>query len=91
MAQPTQTAQPTQIVQRTQIQHQLTLTRAQLQEAAQQLEQLTERHDLLEQQVIAQLGALEGFDLGYNCAQAEAAAVEVEEKRARKPKEEGPK
>ena len=85
MAQPTQT---TQIVQRTQIQQQLVLTRAQLQEATQKLEQLTEQRESLEQQVIAQLGALEGFDLGFNCAQAAAAAVEVEEKHTRKPKDE---
>jgi len=62
MAQPVQV---TRIVQREQIEQQLVLNRAKLQEIGEQLDALTEQHDVIEQQVIAAKAALEGFDLGY--------------------------
>lgn len=85
-------AQPTPIVAvpRAQIEQQLVMSRAKLQETAQQLEQLNAQHDGLEQQVVAALAAIEGWNLGYAFAQVEAAEAERtkadEEPKPAKPK-----
>jgi len=79
MAQPVQV---TRTVQREQIEQQLVLNRAKLQELTEQLDQLTEAHEAVEQQVIAAKAALEGFDLGYAQREREADVAETAEKEA---------
>jgi len=85
-AQPT----PTVAVPRAQIEQQLVMNRAKLQETTQQLEQLTEQRDSLEQQVVAALAAIEGWNMGHAFAQTEAAEAERakadEEQKPAKPK-----
>ena len=89
MAQPQ--VQVTRIVQREQIEQQLVLNRAKLQELTEQLDQLTEQHEAIEQQVIAAKAALEGFDLGYAQREREDEAAETAEKEAAQAKKKAEK
>ena len=88
MAQPVQV---TRTVQREQIEQQLVLNRAKLQELTEQLDQLTEAHEAVEQQVIAAKAALEGFDLGYAQREREADVAESAKKEAEEAKKKAEK